>query len=137
MTNKHQIVISPTVTAITVYVADYRGNIATHIIKPRIIPATALHMNLSTRALTIGNTFQLCPLIFPWNSTDGVTYRSIDSSIVTVSSEGLVTAISPGETLVEVTTYSGVSAYCRFIVPNTDTLPDTITPRPIKPTPDL
>ena len=136
---KHDIVITPETTALMFYVADYRGNTATYTIYPTIVPATSLHMNVSTRALTIGETFQLHPLIFPWNCTDGVTYRSLNPSIVTVTPEGLVVATGVGTTLVEVTTYSNISTYCCFIVPNNDNVPkenSTIT-NPINPTPML
>ena len=132
---KHSIKITPTTTALTIYVADYRGNNQTYVIHPKIVPATALHMNLTTRSLDISETFQLRPLIFPWNSTDGVNYRSLDSSIVLVDEEGLVTAVGAGETVVEITTHSGISAYCYFIVPQIEDI--TVTPEPINPTPVL
>ncbi len=136
---EHTITISPEITALTIYVADYRGNTHTYVIYPKIIPATSLHINLSTRTLTNGDIFQLCPIVFPWTSTDGVIYRSLDSSIVTVTEDGLVTAVGSGETMVEVTTYSGISAYCRFIVPevNTTTQDNILTPKPVNPTPSF
>ena len=139
LTKKHTIVVSPEVTVLTIYVADYRGNTHTYVIYPKIIPATSLHMNLSSRTLAKGDIFQLCPIIFPWTSTDGVTYRSLDSSIVTVTEDGLVTAVGFGETLVEIITYSGISAYCRFIVPEVNaTIPqNTLIPKPVTPTPPL
>ncbi len=130
---ENTIVISPEVTALTIYVADYRGNTHTYIIYPKIIPATSLHMNLSSRTLAKGDIFQLCPIVFPWNSTDEVTYRSLDDSVITVTEKGLVTAVGFGEAVIEITTYSGISAYCRFIVPEVNTL----TSKPVIPTPPL
>ncbi len=139
LTKENTIVISPEVTALTIYVADYRGNTHTFIIYPKIIPATSLHMNLSSRTLAKGDIFQLCPIVFPWTSTDGVIYRSLDSSIITVTEDGLVTAVGFGETIVEITTYSGVSAYCRFIVPepNATIQENILTPKPANPTPSF
>ena len=139
LTKENTIIISPEVTALTIYVADYRGNAHTYTIYPKIIRATSLHMNLSSRTLTKGERFQLSPIVLPWTSTDGVIYRSLDPSIITVTEDGLVTAVGPGETLVEITTYSGVSAYCRFIVPKVnDTIQEnTVTPNPTNPTPSF
>ncbi len=130
---EHHITITPDITSLTIYVADYRGNNETYVIHPKIVPATALHMNLNTRSLHLLDTFQLRPLVFPWNSTDGVTYRSLDPSVVTVNEKGLVTAVGTGTTQVEITTYSGVSAYCSFIVPELETIPEPINPTPILP----
>ena len=112
----HTLFLSPDISALTICVTDYRGNSAAYVLRPTIVPATALHLNLTTRSLYRDDTFQLAPLVFPWNSTDGVTYYSLNPSVVTVSPNGLVTATGPGEAMIAVTTHSGVSAYCRFIV---------------------
>lgn len=134
---EHTITVTPDTTALTIYVADYRGNNHTYVIYPTIIPATSLHMNLMTRSLNTLETFQLRPIILPWNSTDGVTYRSLDTSILLVNEEGLVTAVGAGETAVEITTHSGILAYCYFIVPEMELENTTVTPEPINPTPVL
>jgi len=114
--SQHTLYFSPDVKAITFYMTDYRGNSSTHVIYPEIIPATSLYLNVSERSLNFMETFRLQPLIFPWLSTDGVTYTSMDNSVLVVDSNGLVTAIGVGETYVKVTTYSGVSAVCKFVV---------------------
>ena len=113
---QHTLQFSPDITAVTFYIADYRGNIATCIIYPKIIPATSLHLNVSERSLNFMETFRLQPLIFPWLSTDGVIYTSTDSSVLTVDASGLVTAVGTGEAYINVTTHSGVTAVCKFIV---------------------
>ena len=113
---EHTLYLTPEVTAITFYVADYRGNSATYTIYPEIIPATFLYLNVTERSLEYLETFRLQPLIFPWLSTDGVTYTSMDESILIVDQTGQVTAIGAGETYVIVTTHSGISARCKFIV---------------------
>lgn len=113
---EHNLFISPDVTALSFYLTDYRGNSATYVIRPEIIPATALYLNIAERSLGYLDTFQLQPIIFPWLSTDGVTYTSLNDSVVVVDNTGLVTAIGTGEAKVLVTTDSGVSAACTFTV---------------------
>ena len=112
----HTISVTPDVTAITFYATDYRGNNSVYTVYPAIIPATALHLNITERSLSRLETFRLQPLIFPWFSTDGVTYLSLDDSVVLVDSQGTVTAVGTGEALVQVTTHSGISVTCRFLV---------------------
>ena len=114
---QHTVYLTPKTTAVTFYLADYRGNNATYVIYPKIIPATALQLNISERTLDLAETFQLQPLIFPWLSTDGVSYSSSDTSVAVVSNKGLVTAVGYGEAELRVTTHSGITALCRFLVP--------------------
>ena len=113
---EHTLYITPDITALTFYLVDYRGNSVVYTIYPEIIPATALHLNISERSLSFLETFQLQPVVFPWLSTDGVSYLSLNDSVVVVDSQGIVTAIGEGETFILVTTHSGVTALCRFIV---------------------
>lgn len=112
---EHTLYLAPDVTALTFYLTDHRGNATTYVIRPEIIPATSLYLNVTERALEYMETFQLQPLIFPWLSTDGVTYTSTDESILVVDNYGLVTAIGSGTAHIKVTTHSGISAVCKFI----------------------
>lgn len=123
---QHTLSITPDVSALTFYVADYRGNSAVYVIYPEIIPATALYLNIAERSLNYMETFQLQPLIFPWLSTDGVSYLSFDASVAVVDNQGVVTAVGSGEAYIMVTTHSGVSAFCRFLVPELSTEPAAI-----------
>lgn len=113
---QHILYLSPEVETITFYMTDYRGNSTTCVLHLDIIPATALFLNVTERSLNYLDTFRLQPLIFPWLSTDGVTYTSMDDSILVVDNYGLVTAVGTGEAYVKVTTHSGISAVCKFIV---------------------
>lgn len=113
---QHTFYLAPDISALTFYMTDYRGNTTTCVIHPEIIPATALYLNISERSLHYMDTFRLQPIIFPWLSTDGVHYTSSDTSVLVVDKQGLVTAVGIGEATVTVTTYSGVSAVCKFIV---------------------
>ena len=112
---EHTLYLAPDVTALTFYLTDHRGNATTYVIRPEIIPATSLYLNVTERALEYMETFRLQPLIFPWLSTDGVTYTSTDESILVVDNYGLVTAIGSGTAHIKVTTHSGISAVCKFI----------------------
>ncbi|MBP3569406.1 MAG: S8 family serine peptidase [Lachnospiraceae bacterium] len=113
---QHTLTVAPDISAVTFYATDYRGNSSVYIVYTRIIPATALHLNITERSLHLMDTFQLQPLIFPWLSTDGVSYTSYNNSVAVVDSQGLVTAIGSGEAYIQVETHSGVFAFCRFIV---------------------
>lgn len=115
--NEYSIAVSPDTTALSFYLTDYRGNSTTYVIHPKILPATALYLNVTERSLNCSDTFQLQPLIFPWLCTDGVRYLSFNESVVTVSDTGLVTATGAGEAMILVTTDSGISAVCTFHVP--------------------
>lgn len=119
--SEHTLYFSPDITSVTFYVTDYRGNSATYVIHPVIVPATALSLNIKERSLEYMENFQLQPLVFPWLSTDGVTYTSSDKSILVVDNYGLVTAIGAGDAHIIVTTDSGISAVCHFIT----TIPDS------------
>lgn len=122
---QHILYLAPQDTAITFYVADYRGNSTVCVVRPKIVPATSLYLNVAERSLKVAESFHLQPLIFPWLSTDGVQYTSLNTSVATVNSSGLVTAVTPGEALVRVTAHSGISAVCKITVTDSEKLPDS------------
>jgi len=113
---QHTLFLPPDVSAITFYAADYRGNRMVSILYPEIIPATALFLSVTECALQPLETLQLQPLIFPWLSTDGVSYESSDTTILTTDDNGLITAVGNGEAYINVTTYSGITARCKILV---------------------
>lgn len=115
-TSQHILHLAPDVSAVTFYLSDYRGNSSVCVIYPQIIPANAVYLNVTERSLDYLETFRLQPVIFPWFSTDGVTYTSLNDSILVVDNYGLVTAIGQGEAYIQVTTHSGISALCKFTV---------------------
>lgn len=129
---EHIIYLAPDVSAVTFYLADYRGNTTTYTIYPEIIPATSIFLNVTERSIHYMETFQLQPLIFPWCSTDDVTYNVINDSILVVDQHGLVTAIGVGETYVIVTTDSGVSTLCKISVTD-ENAPSGLSEIPIEP----
>ena len=77
-------------------------------VTPLTVIPTSIHLNKSSLTLIIGNTEQLSETIAPDNSTNKiVTWRSSNSSVATVNSQGLVKAISEGTTTITVITADG------------------------------
>ena len=113
---KHSIVITPSITALTFYMADYRGNTSCFTLYPKIVQATSLHLNVSERSLEYGKSFRLHALPFPWNTTDGVLYHSSAPDILTVDNTGLVTAVGEGTALIYAMTHSGILSSCHVTV---------------------
>jgi hypothetical protein len=87
--------------------------------------ATALHLNISQIAFQ--RTGQQMPLNVTATFADGtslditnsslISYSPADSTIATVGPTGLVTAVGPGQTIVNVT-YGTLSAHVNVAVPN-------------------
>jgi uncharacterized protein YjdB len=80
------------------------------------IPATAVYVN---SAITIreGGIYYLTTTVLPSNATDKtVTYSSDNSNIAKVNSNGLVTGVKPGTTVITVKTHNGLKAYCLVTV---------------------
>ncbi|MBO5352424.1 MAG: S8 family serine peptidase [Lachnospiraceae bacterium] len=119
----HSLYLMPGIEALTVYTEDYRGNSAVYVIYPEIIPASSLYLTVTERTLPLAETFQLSALLFPWLTTDQVWYQSLDTSVAQVDQFGYVTAAGEGETFIQVSSNSGVAAFCKIVVP-------VITPEP-------
>lgn len=94
----------------TIYAVDYRGNKSVHIVDAKIVKATGILLTIPSKTITQGNTYELQPFIKPTDSTDQLTYKSSDTSILTVSTDGIVTALSKGQAIVTVSTSSGQRA---------------------------
>ncbi len=88
-------------------VTDENGNAQTELVKG---DATSIDFINQFAMIKKGKTKQIEPIFYPLGIYDTVTYKSADTSIATVSSTGLVTAVKPGETYITVTTDDGISA---------------------------
>lgn len=76
--------------------------------EPEIISVESVSISGSTAALTVGSTRNLSAVITPSNATNkNVVWTSSNSSIATVNSGGKVTAVSPGQVTITVTTEDG------------------------------
>lgn len=84
--------------------------------------AQEIEINRSTVALKVGGTIQLSVIFTPETTTNkNVTWRSSNSSVASVSDQGLVTAHTLGECVVSATTVDGsnISANCNVAVEET------------------
>ena len=82
------------------------------------IPITGVTISHEKLVINEGNSETLYTLIEPSNTTDSktLTWKSSDTSVATVDSNGKVTAISVGTTVITVTTSNGISATCNVRV---------------------
>ena len=72
------------------------------------IPVTEISLNKSSATLNVGANEILTVTISPDNATNkDVTWTSSDSSVATVDSNGLVTAVAPGSATITVATVDG------------------------------
>ena len=89
-------------------------------------PVTGVSLNKTTTTINVGNTEQLTASVAPDNATNKtVSWSSSNNAVATVSSAGLVTAVSSGTANITVTTQDGgKTATCAVTV---EDLPITFT----------
>ncbi|MBR4830134.1 MAG: Ig-like domain-containing protein, partial [Muribaculaceae bacterium] len=81
--------------------------------------ASSVIVTPSSLTLDMDESYQLTATVYPANTTNkAVTWKSSDPAIATVSSDGVVTAVSPGIVNITATTADGsnLSATCKVIV---------------------
>ena len=88
------------------------------------VPVTGVSLNKSETTLTVGDTAQLTATVTPTNATNqNVTWESSNPSVATVDQSGKVTAVTPGEATITVTTEDGSkTATCTVIVHTATTI---------------
>jgi uncharacterized protein YjdB len=81
-------------------------------------PVTGVTLNEIEATLEVGETIFLAATVDPDDATDKtVTWSTANENIATVADNGVVTAVSPGETTITVTTINGnKTAICTIIV---------------------
>ena len=84
------------------------------------VPVAGVSLNKTSLSLTKGSTETLTATITPNNATNkNVTWSSSKTSVATVDSNGMVTAVSSGSAIITVTTADGsISASCQVTVSN-------------------
>lgn len=105
-----------TITATTV-----NGKNASCIINVVTTSATYLSLNKTSMELIVGTSDSLTATILPSNTTNkGVSWKSNNSNVANVTSNGQVTAISTGVAIINATTTDGteLSASCVVTVTN-------------------
>jgi uncharacterized protein YjdB len=82
------------------------------------VPVTGVTLSPTSASLVVNNTQQLTATIAPSNATNkNVTWSSSSTTVATVSSTGLVTALSAGTAVITVTTQDGAkTATCNITV---------------------
>ena len=75
---------------------------------PSTVAVTGVTLNKPTASLTVGGTETLTPMIAPSNATNkSVTWNSNNTTVATVSSSGVVTAVKSGTATITVKTEDG------------------------------
>ena len=84
----------------------------------------SVSLNQTELRLSIGEPSTLVATVLPTNATDkSVSWSSSNTTVATVSSDGLVTGVSVGSAIITVTTTDGgKTATCRVTVTGTSTL---------------
>ena len=87
-------------------------------VKKKVIPVTNVSLDQAALTLTEEETYQLTATIDPADATNqNVSWTSDDTTVATVSSDGLVTAVQAGMATITVTTEDGgKTATCRVTV---------------------
>ena len=75
------------------------------------VPAESIEAGSYTANMLLGSSQQLSPVVRPRNSTDSVVFISDDTSILTVSSSGVVQAVGVGTTRITAAAGNQICAY--------------------------
>lgn len=81
------------------------------------IKATSITLSLNYISMNVGETRTLTYTIVPTNTTNrNVTFKSSNTDVATVDSNGLITAIAKGDILITATTSNGISTDCQIVI---------------------
>jgi len=85
----------------------------------RPVSVTGVTLNETSHSLNVGDTETLIATVLPTNATNkNVTWSSSDTAVATVS-DGVITAVAPGEAVITVKTADGnKTAICTVVVRN-------------------
>ena len=82
-----------------------------------VVLASSISLNMSSLTLDIDESSQLIATVFPNNTTNKtITWKSGNTSIATVNSDGVVTAKSPGSVIITASTTDGSNLSTTCIV---------------------
>lgn len=88
-------------------------------VTPSVIPVQSITLSQTSASLSVGGTLQLSATVLPTNATNKtVSWTTSSSSVATVSSAGLITAVASGTATItcSATDGSGVKATCSVTV---------------------
>ena len=86
---------------------------------PDAIPVTGFNFNSRSRTMTVGDQYTLSVSALPENATDrSFSLASTNTAVATVSPDGVITAVGPGEAMIVASANdgSGVSDVCEVEV---------------------
>lgn len=84
---------------------------------PSVIYPTGIKLSESNISIVKGETYKLNATIFPDNANDkSVSWVSGDSSVASISKDGLITAIKAGNTNIYAKTINGYEAVCNVTI---------------------
>lgn len=106
--------------AVTIYLADYRGNKTISVIEPEISQLTALSISESELELSVGSVHSLTAVLAPENATTPVYFSTSNKNIISVNKYGTITAVAEGSAEVTATSGNGLSAVCKITVSTPD-----------------
>ena len=104
------------VITVTTTVGSYTATCTVEVSEP--VAVTSVTLDISTLDITVGQTRQLIATVLPSDAYDkSVTWSSSNSNIATVTSNGLVTAVSAGTAnIIVTTTDGGFTAQCAVTI---------------------
>lgn len=108
--------VAPGETTYTFFASDYRGNKSIYVLDIKKLPAEQFFLNVTERTLSVGESYQLVPLLLPLTATDYVSYSVSDETILYVGADGMLTALSAGTAEVTAITSGGLTKTCLFHV---------------------
>lgn len=85
---------------------------------------TSVSFSSESYKLSIGSTLQLTPICEPETALYTLSFQSDNELVATIDQNGLVTALSEGETHITVLTDNNLSSTCTVIVSRADVIPD-------------
>lgn len=94
--------------------------VATYHVNIKLVPVSEIILSSDSIEITEGESATMKFTVLPLNASTyncyGITFTSTDESIVTVSPEGELSAVAPGNASVVLSTDQGVSAVCQLTV---------------------
>ena len=108
--------ISPGTAYITATTTDGSNISSSCKVTVQNVLATSISLNISNMTLEMGESSQLVATVYPSYANKTVTWKSSNNAIATVSSNGVVTAVSPGITVITATTTDGSNLTAQCVV---------------------
>ena len=116
--------LTPNSSAVITCKTVVGGYTAKCTVKVNPLRVTGVKLNKTEYGMLTGTTYTLVPTVYPANATNkAVTWGSSDTSVVTVSQSGVITARGKGTAVVYCKTKDGnFTAYCQVTVSATSVL---------------